>query len=85
MGAGIRLAHEAGMIGEGNIPSSQGASHELQKLRDLRREINESYRADARSESLREAVIHAANALAPIRIEPLPLLTAMKGKSLLLA
>ena len=85
MGAGIRLIHEAGMICEGNVPSSQGASHELQKLRDLRREINESYRADARSESLREAVIQAANALAPIQIEPLPVSQTAIGKSLLLA
>lgn len=43
--------------------SLDGGGHsrlDLQKMRDLRAEMNVAYRADARSEALREAVIEAA-------------------------
>ena len=85
MGAGIRLAHEAGMIGSGSQQPAPTSSHELQKLRDLRREINESYRADARSEALREAVIQAARNLPPISIDTDYPVAINASRSLLLA
>ena len=49
MGAGIRLASDAGMLNGVTPPDTD----EGQKLRDLRREINEAYRAQNRSEALR--------------------------------
>ena len=54
MGAGIRLAMEAGLLG------GQMTRSEIQALRDLRREINEAYRAQDRSEALRAAVARCA-------------------------
>ena len=41
---------------------------DIQKLRDLRNEINETYRAKSRSEALRDAVIRAAQAMPQIQI-----------------
>lgn len=67
MGAGIRLAMEAGLLG------GQMTRSEIQALRDLRREINEAYRAQDRSEALRAAVEEAAGKLPDIRICPAPL------------
>ena len=70
MGAGIRLAHEAGMLTAdadiSDLPITDRC--ELQTLRDLRNEVNATYRADARSEALRIAVIQAAMALPKIDI-----------------
>ena len=85
MGAGIRLAHEAGMIGSAEQLPAPVSSHELQKLRDLRREINESYRADARSEALREAVIQATRNLPPICLDADHPVAINTSRSLLLA
>lgn len=88
MGAGIRLASEAGMLGGEGVaaaPLEMTATHELQKLRDLRREINESYRADARSEALREAVVAAAGAMPRMEIAPLAAPEGRGKRSLLLA
>lgn len=40
-------------------------THDLQKLRDLRNELNAAYRADARSSALRDAVINSVRSLTP--------------------
>ena len=64
MGAGIRLASDAGMLNGVTPPDTD----EGQKLRDLRREINEAYRAQNRSEALRQAVAEAAARLPEIKI-----------------
>ena len=64
MGAGIRLAADAGMLAGSVFPSAD----DEQKLRDLRREINEAYRAQNRSEALRQAVTEAAAKLPEIKI-----------------
>lgn len=82
MGAGIRLAMEAGMLSLDNGPRS---NHDLQKLRDLRNEMNAAYRADARSEALREAVIEAAQSLPPVEIRPVPAHGRDAGRSLVVA
>lgn len=67
MGAGVRLVYEAGMLAlQGDAPLEDPC--EIQRLRDLRREINEGRRADARSEALREAVANAAKDLPPVQI-----------------
>ena len=50
----MKLVAEAGMLSEAPAPESG------QTLRDLRREINETYRAQSRSEALRETVAEAA-------------------------
>lgn len=47
------------MLGADTVLTTETSAHELQKLRDLRRELGETYRAEARSEALREAVIQA--------------------------
>lgn len=39
-------------------------------MRDLRNEMNETYRVEARSEALREAVVEAANRLEPLELPP---------------
>lgn len=65
MGAGIRLVMDAGMLSlEGNNQNH----YDLQKMRDLRNEINMNCRSEARSEALREAVIEAAGNLRPIQV-----------------
>lgn len=84
MGAGIKLAHDAGMVATSGLPANCTAD-DLQKLRDLRREINENHRADARSEALREAVIEAARSLPPIAIDTQPVIELNGARSLLLA
>ena len=38
----------------------------VQQLRDLRNEINETYRSSARSDALRDSVIRAAKEMPPI-------------------
>ena len=85
MGAGIRLAYEAGMLGADAVLPKDTSAHEMQKLRDLRREINEAYRAEARSEALREAVIQAAGQLTPIEFRPMQPIEEGGKRSLLLA
>lgn len=85
MGAGIRLAYEAGALGSESVLPQEAGAHELQKLRDLRREINESYRADARSEALRDAVIQAAGMLSPLEVKVTVPIQTSSNRSLLLA
>lgn len=77
-GMGVKLVSEAGMItgatetdavvDEIAVQDHEPTFSELQKMRDLRREINEHYRADARSELLRESVKEAAKLLPPVAI-----------------
>ena len=58
-GVGVKLAYDAGMLGEteANVPPEDGVEYiERQKMRDLVRENNKVYRATARDELLREAV-----------------------------
>lgn len=82
MGAGIRLAAEAGMLSlDGEKVVSR--PYDLQKMRDLRNEMSEIHRAQARSEALREAVEEAAGKLPPIRVEALPT-PQSSGKTLVL-
>ena len=70
MGAGIKLAAEAGML---NLSGKSGDSaSDVQKMRDLRNEISEACRVQARSEALREAVIQAVKELPALHAEPLP-------------
>ena len=57
--------------------------YDLQKMRDLRNEMSEIHRAQARSEALREAVEEAAGKLPPIRVEALPT-PQSSGKTLVL-
>lgn len=85
MGAGIKLAHEAGMIGVTGLETPSGSGYEVQQLRDLRRELGEAYRADARSEALRDAVMQAASNLPPIEVMAGSPIQGNSGRSLLLA
>ncbi len=55
---------------------------EVQKLRDLRTEINAAYRADARSEALRETIAQSIQALPPMVVEPAMCLCDPADKSL---
>lgn len=64
---GIRLAMEAGML---TLDTGAKCNYDVQKLRDLRNEMNAAHRADARSEALREAVIDAAQSLPPMEVKP---------------
>lgn len=66
MGAGIKLAADSGMLSLNAVPSTEPDN--LQQLRDLRNEINESYRAKSRSEALRDSVVRAAMQMPPISI-----------------
>ena len=66
MGAGIKLAADSGMLMLSTEPSSE--LDDLQQLRDLRNEINETYRAKSRSEALRDSVVRAALQMPPISI-----------------
>ena len=63
MGAGIRLAAENGML---TLNPEADQSANIQQLRDLRNEINETYRAKSRSEALQDAVIRAAKEMPPV-------------------
>lgn len=84
MGAGIKLAAEAGLLSkEAGIQPTD--PNELQKLRDLRREINEAYRADARSEALRESVLEAVSRMPAIHIHPQTNRYKQSPRSLVLA
>lgn len=84
MGAGVRLVHEAGMLSlNGDAPLDD--PYEIQRLRDLRREINEGRRADARSEALREAVVSAAKDIPAIEISYAPSKQESLPRSLVLA
>lgn len=65
MGAGIKLAADNGMLYLN--PEAETAGN-AQQLRDLRNEINETYRAASRSQALRDAVIWAAREMPPISI-----------------
>ena len=88
MGAGIRLASKAGVLnlyGSEAPYGSVGTYRDLQKLRDLHREINETARAEARSEALREAVIQAAGNLPAIQITSTRYEHANNSRSLVLA
>jgi len=78
-GMGVRLVMEANMLmdescmrpAESTNPPCESSPDEQdrrqyieqQKLRDMRREINEDYRANARSEMLRESVIEATKSM----------------------
>lgn len=64
MGAGIKLAAENGML----MLNPEASGDNVQQLRDLRNEINETYRASSRSEALRDTVIRAAKEMPPILI-----------------
>lgn len=71
MGQGIKLAYEAGMIREPEEMDETEYARvrkEKQKMWDLRREVNEVYRATARDELLRESIMEAADKLPPIEI-----------------
>lgn len=84
MGAGIRLAADVGALSIDGIESISAAadSKELQKLRDLRREINEAARMETRSEALRETVAHCVSSLGPIVVEPAMCLCDPANRSL---
>ena len=56
-----------------NLRGKSGDSaSDVQKMRDLRNEISEACRVQARSEALREAVIQAVKELPALHAEPLP-------------
>ena len=61
-----------------------GKAGSVQKLRDLRREINESTRADARSEALRETVALCVSALPGLVVEPAMCLCDQVDRTLVL-
>lgn len=64
MGKGIKLAADAGMLSLAGLCEED--PYALQKMRDLRNEMNTHFRADARSEALRDAVEDAARRMTPI-------------------
>lgn len=66
-GVGIKLAADAGMLGEANTANGY---IERQKLRDLARQVNAAYRTQSRSELLREAVREAVKALPKPQPQP---------------
>jgi len=74
---GVKLVSEAGMIrtgeqaqlSEDGVDADRAPTYaELQQLRDMRRELNEHYRADARSGLLRESVMEAARSLPAVLV-----------------
>ena len=65
MGAGIKLAAENGMLA---LEPAEAQTENVQQLRDLRNEINQTYRAASRSEALRDAVIRAAREMPPVLV-----------------
>lgn len=92
-GMGVKLVSEAGMIRvatptndapDTNAEKSVPSSLELQKLRDMRRELNEHYRIEARSELLRESVREAVRGLQPMQIQAAPNRDTDGRKSLVL-
>ena len=63
------LAH----AGEDNAVGDRAPTYEeLQQLRDMRRELNERYRADARSGLLRDSVMEAARNMPAVRVAAAP-------------
>lgn len=82
MGAGIKLAMEAGML---SLEDGGKGKYDLQKMRDVRNEINMTCRSEARSEALRDAIIEATGKLNPVRIDPLPRPHPSSGRSLVVA
>lgn len=69
MGAGIKLASDAGML-RLYPDMSELEKDNPQRLRDLRNEINEARRAQSRSEALREEVVQAARNMPTIQVVP---------------
>lgn len=73
---GIQWCEEAGVLSFVNpvvcvTEKTDDAGAErmaLQQARDLRREINETYRAEARSDALRRAIIEAADRMPPMTV-----------------
>ena len=57
---------------------------EMQQLRDMRRELNEHYRADARSSLLRDSVMEAARNLPAVRVADAPRLDTDSERRLVL-
>ncbi len=78
IGKGVELVYDAGLLASeprdaAVSPDDSGLESiriEKQKMWDLRREVNEHYRATARDELLRESVCAAARELPPIMFAP---------------
>lgn len=70
-GVGIKLASDAHMLNDpedGDVSSLSGGYVDRQKMRDLTRQVNKVYRAEARSELLREAIADGIRNLPEISI-----------------
>lgn len=59
-------------------------SENIQQLRDLRNEINETYRAQSRSEALRDSVIRAVKEMPPLAVGVAPARMAVGKRTLVL-
>lgn len=86
-GVGIKLVADANMLGEGgqSISSISDGYVDRQKMRDLRKQVNEIYRSEARSELLREAVREAVAHLPPIERKPVYATGGIANRSLVVA
>lgn len=86
---GIQWCDEAGVLTFTNpvacviesAPAETEARNAVIQARDLRREINEAYRAEARSEALRRSIIEAAAQLPPMPIRKSPWPRGMKSRA----
>lgn len=65
-GVGIKLASDAGMLGEATCEDLSNGYIERQKLRDLTRQANVAFRSEARGELLRETISDSIKHLSPI-------------------
>ncbi len=81
MGAGIKLAAENGML---MLNPEADQNTNIQQLRDLRNEINETYRAKSRSEALQDAVVRAAREMPPVLIPQVVNRRAISKRTLVL-
>ena len=80
----IRPAMHAQTTEDGSIRDRAPTYAELQQLRDMRRELNEHYRADARSGLLRDSVMEAARNLPAVRVLEVPRLDSDGERRLVL-
>lgn len=87
-GVGIKLAADADMLkdaGGATIASLSDGFVDRQKMRDLRRQVNETYRAEARSELLRETIMAAVKEMPPIDVRPVYMAGGIGNGSLVVA
>lgn len=74
-GVGIKLADDACMLNENKlgVTAQSNGYVDRQKIRDLTAQVNETFRAQSRSELLRETICEAVKKLPPITVTYAPL------------